>query len=72
MKNINVKNNTLEAVFTLPNEIFYPGASASACCMVFTLGEPHIKADGTMKETFLVTIKKMDLKKEKSWTCGTI
>lgn len=34
-------NNTLEAVFTLPNEIFYPGASASACMMVFTLGQPH-------------------------------
>ena len=29
-----LENNTLEAVFTLPNEIFYPGASASACCMV--------------------------------------
>ena len=47
-----LENNTLEAVFTLPNEIFYPGASASACCMVFTLGEPHIRADGTVKETF--------------------
>lgn len=34
-------NNTLEAVFTLPNEIFYPGASVSACMMVFTLGNPH-------------------------------
>lgn len=34
-------NNTLEAVFTLPNEIFYPGASVSACMMVFTLGQPH-------------------------------
>ena len=32
-----LKNNTLEAVFTLPNEIFYPGASACACCMLFTL-----------------------------------
>lgn len=42
-----LENNTLEAVFTLPNEIFYPGASASACCMVFTLGEPHVKVDGT-------------------------
>ncbi|WKD56891.1 Restriction enzyme BgcI subunit alpha [Corynebacterium capitovis DSM 44611] len=34
-------NNTLEAVFTLPNEIFYPGASASACMMLLTLGQPH-------------------------------
>ena len=47
-----LEHNTLEAVFTLPNEIFYPGAAVSACCMVFTLGEPHVKADGTMKETF--------------------
>ena len=36
-----LENNTLEAVFTLPNEIFYPGASACACCMLFTLGKPH-------------------------------
>ena len=37
-----LKSNTLEAVFTLPNEIFYPGASASACCMLFTLSLIHI------------------------------
>ena len=49
-----LKSNTLEAVFTLPNEIFYPGASASACCMLFTLGKPHKKADGTVNETFFV------------------
>lgn len=60
-----LKNNTLEAVFTLPNEIFYPGASASACCMVFTLGEPHIKADGTMKETFFGYYKEDGFKKRK-------
>lgn len=34
-------NNTLEAVFTLPNEVFYPGATVSACMMLFTLGQPH-------------------------------
>ncbi len=45
-------NNTLEAVFTLPNEVFYPGASVSACCMIFTLGRPHMAPDGTIKETF--------------------
>lgn len=44
--------NTLEAVFTLPNEVFYPGASVSACCMVFTLGRPHKTADGSIKDTF--------------------
>lgn len=47
-----LENNTLEAVFTLPNEVFYPGASVSACCMVFTLGKPHISSDGSVRETF--------------------
>jgi len=40
-------NNTLEAVFTLPNEIFYPGASASACCMLFQTGKKHISSGNT-------------------------
>lgn len=61
-----LENNTLEAVFTLPNEVFYPGASVSACCMVFTLGEPHIKADGTMKETFFGYYKEDGFKKKKN------
>lgn len=61
-----LENNTLEAVFTLPNEIFYPGASASACCMVFTLGEPHIRADGTVKETFFGYYKEDGFKKKKN------
>lgn len=47
-----LEENTLDAVFTLPNEVFYPGASVSACCMVFTLGRPHKTADGSIKETF--------------------
>ncbi len=59
-----LENNTLEAVFTLPNEIFYPGASASACCMVFTLGEPHIRADGTLHETFFGYFKEDGFKKK--------
>src|SRR5574344_420124 len=36
-----LENNTLEAVFTLPPEMFHPGASANACCMVFNLNKPH-------------------------------
>lgn len=40
---------TLEAVFSLPKEIFYPGASAVACCMIFDLSQKHARAD---KETF--------------------
>lgn len=61
-----LEHNTLEAVFTLPNEIFYPGAAVSACCMVFTLGEPHVKADGTMKETFFGYYKEDGFKKKKA------
>lgn len=41
MKSAILENNTLDAVFTLPGEIFHPGASASACCMVFKLGKKH-------------------------------
>lgn len=42
-------NYTLDAVFSLPVEIFYPGASAVAVCMVFDLSQKHEKAN---KETF--------------------
>ena len=42
-------NYTLEAVFSLPNEMFYPGASAVACCMIFDLSQKHERAN---KETF--------------------
>ena len=61
-----LKDNTLEAVFTLPNEIFYPGASASACCMLFTLGQPHVNPDGTVKETFFGYCKEDGFKKKKN------
>lgn len=61
-----LEDNTLEAVFTLPNEIFYPGASASACCMLFTLGKPHVKADGTVNETFFGYCKEDGFKKKKN------
>lgn len=45
-------DNTLEAVFSLPSEVFYPGAAVNACCMLFTLGQPHVKPDGTARSTF--------------------
>lgn len=61
-----LENNTLEAVFTLPDEIFYPGASASACCMLFTLGRPHVNADKTAKETFFGYCKEDGFKKKKN------
>ena len=42
-------NYTLDAVFSLPNEIFYPGASAIACCMIFDLSQKHERSN---RETF--------------------
>lgn len=61
-----LKHNTLDAVFSLPNEIFYPGASASACCMVFTFGKPHLNADGTANKTFFGYYKEDGHKKKKN------
>ena len=57
-----LENNTLEAVFTLPNEIFYPDASACTCCMLFTLGKPHSED----KETFFGYCKDDGFKKKKN------
>lgn len=39
--------HTLDAVFSFPAEMFYPGASAVACCMVFDLGRPHSEDNET-------------------------
>lgn len=66
MKKELLEENTLDAVFTLPNEVFYPGASASACCMVFTLGRPHVMADGTIPKTFFGYYKEDGHKKKKN------
>lgn len=56
--------NTLDAVFTLPNEIFYPGASASACCMVFKIGTKH--NDISNPDTFFGYCKDDGFKKKKN------
>ena len=66
MKKELLEENTLDAVFTLPNEVFYPGASASACCMMFTLGRPHVMADGTIPKTFFGYYKEDGHKKKKN------
>ena len=44
-----LSNYTLDAVFSLPNEMFYPGASETACCMIFDLSQRHERAN---RETF--------------------
>lgn len=54
--------HTLDAVFSFPTEMFYPGASAVACCMVFDLGKPHKDTD---KETFFGYFKDDGFEKRK-------
>ena len=67
-----LEEHTLDAVFSLPSDVFHPGASASACCMVFNLGTRHDKApipetffgyfkdDGFSKKKYLGRIEKTD------------
>lgn len=59
-----LKENTLDAVFTLPNEIFYPGASASACCMVFKIGTKY--SDVSNPDTYFGYYKEDGFKKKKN------
>lgn len=46
MKESLLADNTLEAVFSLPADVFYPGASITAVCVLFTLNKPHYVDDG--------------------------
>lgn len=59
-----LQENTLDAVFTLPNDIFHPGASASACCMVFKIGTKHF--DISNPDTFFGYYKDDGFKKKKN------
>lgn len=61
-----LEDNTLDAVFSLPAEIFYPGSSVCACCMLFTLGQPHVKSDGTTRSTFFGYCKDDGFTKKKN------
>ena len=57
-----LEKHTLDAVFSFPSDIFYPGASAVACCMVFDLGIPHIDSD---RETFFGYFREDGFEKRK-------
>lgn len=59
-----LKENTLDAVFTLPPDIFYPGASVSACCMIFKIGKKH--SDSSTPDTFFGYYKDDGFKKKKN------
>lgn len=57
-----LKHHTLEAVFSLPNDLFYPGASAVVCCMVFTCGIAHADSE---QDTFFGYYKNDGFEKRK-------
>lgn len=59
-----LSEHTLDAVFSLPADVFHPGASANACCMVFNLGTRHEKAAN--KETFFGYFKEDGFVKRKN------
>ena len=59
-----LKEHHLDAVFSLPNDIFHPGASASVCCMIFDIGIKHDKAP--IKSTFFGYFKDDGFKKKKN------
>ena len=61
-KQLMMDKHTLDAVFSFPTEMFYPGASAVACCMVFELNKPHSDSD---KETFFGYFKDDGFEKRK-------
>lgn len=56
-----LEKHTLDAVFSFPADMFYPGASAVACCMVFDLGKSH----PTDKKTFFGYFKDDGFEKRK-------
>ena len=72
-----IKDNTLEAVFSLPNEMFYPGASVCACCMLWTLNQPneddhetyfgYYKEDGFKKKKNLGRVEQFDDSDNSIW-----
>ncbi|WP_457961517.1 N-6 DNA methylase [Candidatus Mycoplasma pogonae] len=49
-----LEKHTLLAVFTLPDDIFYPGAGINTCIMLFDLNKPH---NDSNKKTFLASFK---------------
>ena len=70
-KELMLQEHHLNAVFSLPSDIFHPGASANACCMVFDLGIRHndvkegtffgyYKDDGFKKKKNLGRVEKID------------
>ena len=71
-KELMLEKHNLEAVFSLPGEMFHPGSTSKACCMVFNLGIRHERAlnpetffgyyknDGFVKKKNLGRVEKVD------------
>ena len=68
-----MQHHRLDAVFSLPAEMFYPGASVVACCMIWELGIRHesaniptffgyFKEDGFTKRKNLGRVERIDPK----------
>ena len=61
-----LRDNTLDAVFSLPESLFYPCASVSVVAMVFNMGVPHCDDNGEVKrETFFGYYKDDGFKNKK-------
>lgn len=58
-----LREHTLDAVFSFPSDMFHPGASAVACCMIFNLGTRHKNAT---QDTFFGYFKDDGFEKRKN------
>lgn len=57
-----LERHTLKAVFSMPNDLFYPVAAAITCILVFEAHKPHLKN----RETFFGYFKEDGFIKKKS------
>ena len=62
-KELMLQEHHLDAVFSLPSDIFHPGASANACCMIFDLGIRH---ESVKEGTFFGYFKNDGFRKKKN------
>lgn len=62
-KELMLQEHHLDAVFSLPSDIFHPGASANVCCMIFDLGIRH---NSVQEGTFFGYYKDDGFRKKKN------
>lgn len=76
-KKLMLDEHTLDAVFTLPADVFHPGAAVQVCCMVFNLGKRHdptrptffgyYKEDGFVKRKNLGRVERIGADGQGLW-----